>query len=36
MTQAKSQSLGHLGLVAATLHETKLMDYIDNQLGAYY
>ncbi len=33
INQAKAQGLGHLGLVAATLQDTHLMDAVDKVLG---
>ena len=34
LSGAKANSLGHLGLVASTLHELGIMERIDLQLGA--
>lgn len=34
LSGAKAESLGHLGLVASTLHELGIMDKIDEQLGS--
>lgn len=33
LASAKAESLGHLGLVASTLHDLDLMNKIDDQLG---